>query len=290
MRVLIVENEIYLAQNISAKLADYGYVCDIVASVKDAVRDDYYDVVLISTAMAGQSFLPVVERYKRSIVILMVAYINHDSVNAPLKAGAKDYMMKPFMIEELVKKINHYMLHERLISENIALKKLVSRTISDAKLPEIPKKNTWPFVVVCSNIKLIDSYVVALANEKNLTLSYSSDPDIQTRDPKILIYFGSFFNLKPLEQEQFLLKLRIKSFQPHILASTVAIDGFVNVVIETPERCFNGDEVLTIEEYAQSILERFQDNYTDVELAKKLGISRKSVWERRRKYGITKKK
>lgn len=290
MRVLIVENEIYLAQNIAAKLTDFGYFCDIVASVKDAIRDSVYDVVLVSTTMGGQNFLPIIECYKKSIVILMVTYISHDSVNAPMKLGAKDYIMKPFMIEELVKKINHYALHERLLAENDALRKLLSRAISDAKLPDIPKKNSWPLVVVSSNIKLIDAFVIDLAKERNLSICFSTEPNKHIVDPAEVIYFGSFFTLKPADKEQFLAKLKVKSSQPHIIASNAPIDGFATVTIKTPEKYFEGDEVLTLEEYTQLILERFGDRYPDVELAKKLGISRKSVWERRRKYGISKKK
>jgi CheY-like chemotaxis protein len=290
MRVLIVESEIYLAQNIAAKLTDFGYSCDIVASVKDAIKDSSYDVVLVSTTMGGQNFLPVIERYKKSIVILMVTYVSHDSVNAPMRVGAKDYIMKPFMIEELVKKINHYAYHERLVAENFALRKLLVRAISDAKLPDTPKKNSWPLVVVSNNIKLIDAFVVELAKERNLSICYSTEPIKHIIDPMEIIYFGSFYALKPLEKEQFLAKLRVKGSQPHILASNAPLDGFATIAIKTPDKYFDGDEVLTIEEYTHLILERLGDKYPDVELAKKLGISRKSIWERRKKYGITKKK
>ena len=44
MKILIVENEIYLAQSISSKLTEIGYSCEIAASVKDAIKD-YADEV-----------------------------------------------------------------------------------------------------------------------------------------------------------------------------------------------------------------------------------------------------
>ena len=34
----------------------------------------------------------------------------------------------------------------------------------------------------------------------------------------------------------------------------------------------------------------FQDKYPDTELSKRLGISRKSLWEKRKKFGIEKNK
>ena len=40
----------------------------------------------------------------------------------------------------------------------------------------------------------------------------------------------------------------------------------------------------------QEITFHYQDKYPDTELSKKLGISRKSLWEKRKKYDIVKKK
>jgi len=47
---------------------------------------------------------------------------------------------------------------------------------------------------------------------------------------------------------------------------------------------------LTIDDYVKFIVNNFQYSYPDTELSKKLGISRKSLWEKRKKYGIFKKK
>ena len=40
MKILIVENEIYLAQSIATKLTEVGYSCEIAATTKDAMRED----------------------------------------------------------------------------------------------------------------------------------------------------------------------------------------------------------------------------------------------------------
>jgi len=52
----------------------------------------------------------------------------------------------------------------------------------------------------------------------------------------------------------------------------------------------NLDSILTINEYVKLMVSTFQDKYPDTELSKKLGISRKSLWEKRKKYGILKKR
>lgn len=51
----------------------------------------------------------------------MVSYISNDTVSKPLSAGAKDYILKPFMIEELIRKINHYQDYEKLKREMLRM-------------------------------------------------------------------------------------------------------------------------------------------------------------------------
>lgn len=50
------------------------------------------------------------------------------------------------------------------------------------------------------------------------------------------------------------------------------------------------EQELSLEDYFQHYVLEHQDHMTETELAKKLGISRKCLWERRQKYGIPRKK
>jgi len=47
-----------------------------------------------------------------------------------------------------------------------------------------------------------------------------------------------------------------------------------------------GSRPLAIEEYIRAVVERFQDSYTETELARMLGIGRKALWVRRRQWGL----
>jgi DNA-binding NtrC family response regulator len=62
------------------------------------------------------------------------------------------------------------------------------------------------------------------------------------------------------------------------------------IEIESESHLFDQGEILPIEEYVKYIMIHFQNRFPDTELSKKLGISRKSLWEKRKKYGIVKKK
>ena len=72
MRILIIENEVYLAQSIATKLSELGHICEMCTSTRDAIKSNVYDVVLLSTNINGQDFSPVIETFKKSIIIEIV--------------------------------------------------------------------------------------------------------------------------------------------------------------------------------------------------------------------------
>jgi DNA-binding NtrC family response regulator len=51
-----------------------------------------------------------------------------------------------------------------------------------------------------------------------------------------------------------------------------------------------GARPLPIEAYIREVVERFQDSYSEIELARMLGIGRKALWMRRRQWGLKRSK
>ena len=49
-------------------------------------------------------------------------------------------------------------------------------------------------------------------------------------------------------------------------------------------------EELSLEDYFQRLVLEHQDQMNETQLAKKLGISRKCLWERRQRFGLPRKK
>ena len=68
-----------------------------------------------------------------------------------------------------------------------------------------------------------------------------------------------------------------------------AAPKLVNAV-STPTEPTADEPDLSLEDYFQHYVLDHQDHMSETELAKKLGISRKCLWERRQKYGIPRKK
>ena len=295
MKILIIENEIYLAQSIATKLSELGHVCEMCTSTRDAIKGNNYDVVLLSTNINGQDFNPVIETFKNSIIILMVSYISNDTVSKPLSAGAKDYILKPFMIEELVRKIDHYQDYERLKKKNEAYDKYLSHTFKTVNHEHEFNNIDLPLFISCSFQKYADSFAFTYANEKNLAINFVTLSDIKAMDEiestpnNNLLYIIDYHTLKKAERKPFLDLIEDKNV---IVSSNDKIeeDGYNVIEIKSENNVLDQGEILPIEDYVKFIVLNYQHKFPDTELSKKLGISRKSLWEKRKKYDIIKKK
>ncbi|NPA29870.1 MAG: response regulator [Epsilonproteobacteria bacterium] len=295
MKILIVEEEIYLAQSIAGKLIDYGHECDIFAAVNDALaQESDYDVILLSTNLTGQNFYPVIERYKTRIILLMVSYISNDTVTDPLKAGAHDYIQKPFMIEELIRKINHFHRYRQLQRECELYENYIQHQLGSIQLPD-PLAATLPLMVQTNYQKQADAYAFALARHLERPLVYlplsnpASLKSLARLGEEQIAYMPEYQTLKKSEKEAFLKAIEGKNV---VAATTEKFDADTLPAIElvSEHKIFDRAEILTIDDYVKFIILNYQHKFPDTELSKKLGISRKSLWEKRKKYGIFKKK
>lgn len=295
MLVLIVENEIYLAQSISAKLSEIGYQCDIAATTNEALNDKRYDVVLLSTNVAGQDFYPVIERYKKSIIIMLINYVSSDTVTAPIKAGANDYILKPFMMDELLRKIDHFREFERLSSESRSYRDYLNHVFRDCDMGARPGHVRLPLLIKTNCQKMADCLAFEMAKKEKqpmefIALSQSGWKErIASASPSALFYFSDYQMLKKNDKFEFYERIKKHIF---IVCTTDGSDELPvhTIELKTESTTFDSTEILTVDEYVKMIVTTFQTRYPDTELSKKLGMSRKSLWEKRKKFGIEKKK
>ncbi len=295
MKILIVENEIYLAQSIASKLMEIGHLCEISTSIKDSLKDEKYDAVLLSTNISGQNFYPVIEKHRNSIIILMISYISNDTVTNPIKAGASDYIQKPFMIEELIRKLQHLNEYKKLKKENETYKEYVSNLFATANLEPIDKKMKFPILIKTNFQKHADALVFNYAQTYNETFTFISllnataFEKITRASNDELLYIIDIQNLKRSDK---LKAYAVLEGKRAIICSTDPNEesSFSTIEINTESKVLDQGEILSIDEYVKYIIGNFQNKFPDTELSKKLGISRKSLWEKRKKYGINKKK
>lgn len=296
MKILIVENEIYLAQSIVSKLGHFGFVCEMMPNIEEALKFEVADIILLSANMPGQNLYSLIEKFKDSIIILMIPYVNDEMVTRPLKAGVSDYIVKPFMIDELVRKIEHYTAFRQLQKEVAFYRDYFCDSLL---LPTytISTKVSFPLIIKSVSQKVIDMCVVNYAIHKKFAINFISlyknhnYKDIFKNVSKTqLTYIVGFEILRKEEKEEC-----IKAFKniPVILSCLGGdLSNFKNVFEIHIKEIAQGfqDDVLSVDEYIKTMILKFEDKYPDTELSKRLGMSRKSLWEKRKKYGITKKK
>ena len=294
MKILIIENEVYLAQSIATKLGELGHTCETCTSAREATKSNDFDVVLLSTSISSNDITPIIEFFDESIIILMVTYISNDTVSKPLKAGAKDYILKPFMIEELIRKIDHHKEYELLKHKVATIEKYLESELKIKPNEYNFEQINFPVFIYSSIQKNADSfaynfakYLETMFTYININDSYSFS-EIKNATKNTLLYIVNYQNLKKSDKQEFLELIKDKKA---IIASFEPIDDIDNVLeINNEKSALTHGEILPIEDYVKFIVLNYQHKYPDTELSKKLGISRKSLWEKRKKYDIIKKK
>ena len=112
MRILIVEDEVTLNKTIAEGLMEFGYQTDTSESFKDAeyyigIRN--YDLVLTDWMLAdgnGIDLLALVkQKSARTSVVVLSAKDDKESEIKALRAGADDFIKKPFDFDVLVARL-----------------------------------------------------------------------------------------------------------------------------------------------------------------------------------------
>jgi two-component system OmpR family response regulator len=112
MRVLVVEDEALLAEQLALALGDAGYAVDC---ARDGVQADFlgrterYDAVIMDLGLPRVDGLTVLRRWRQTgldvpVLVLTARGSWHEKVLG-IDSGADDYMAKPFQIEEVLARI-----------------------------------------------------------------------------------------------------------------------------------------------------------------------------------------
>jgi len=113
VRVLLVEDDRLLSEKLKPTLVRAGFVVDIVDNGIDAEfmgDNEPYDAVILDLGLPKRSGIEVLNNWRAGgnkvpVVVLTARDSWHDRVDG-LKAGADDYLGKPFHNEELLARLN----------------------------------------------------------------------------------------------------------------------------------------------------------------------------------------
>lgn len=133
LKVLVIDDEPGLLQMLQVVLSRAGYGVTTVTSALEALDlldKSRYDLCLCDLkmpAMDGMGFLAALKSRGTMItVIVMSAYGSGDDAIAAMKAGAYDYINKPFQSDEILLTLRKAVEREQLRRENIELRSRVS--------------------------------------------------------------------------------------------------------------------------------------------------------------------
>jgi two-component system OmpR family response regulator len=112
VRVLIVEDEPVLSQQLVAAVGDAGYAVDAASDGERAdflVRTESYDAVLLDLGLPRVDGLTLLRGWRESglgvpVLVLTARGSWHETVNG-IDSGADDYVAKPFRIEEVLARL-----------------------------------------------------------------------------------------------------------------------------------------------------------------------------------------
>ena len=112
MKLLLIEDDIALVDSLKPALKDAGYAVEHADNGIDgqfAGEEGAFDIVILDLGLPGKSGLAVLGQWRKQglampVLILTARDAWHERVDG-LKAGADDYLGKPFHTEELIARL-----------------------------------------------------------------------------------------------------------------------------------------------------------------------------------------
>jgi two-component system response regulator AtoC len=133
-RILIVDDERGVRESLALLLEDEGFsargAADADAALA-AVERERFDVVLLDVRMPGRSGIELLPELRKcqpdATLLVMSAFGDVDQALAAVRAGAWDFLTKPFRADELLLAIHKAEERERLHRENRRLRSELAR-------------------------------------------------------------------------------------------------------------------------------------------------------------------
>ena len=115
MKILVIEDNKKLAENLKQGLVQEGYAVDIIedgltAERRILINRDEYDLVVLDRMLPGKDGVSICTYWRESGVVVPVLMLTaltttEDKITG-LDAGADDYLAKPFAFKELLARIH----------------------------------------------------------------------------------------------------------------------------------------------------------------------------------------
>ena len=214
MRILIIEDELSLADVIRERLKKEKYIVDISVDGEEGLYKsslNIYDLIILDVMLPSISGIDVLKRIRQeeinSKVIMLTAKSSIEDKLNGLNNGADDYITKPFHMDELVARVNIQLKKNNSLKNNLITYGDLQLDLLNSKL--ICLENNKSVTLVCKEFQLLEYFF----NNKNQILSkeqiyqkvWGIDSEIESNNLEVYLTFIRR-KLKALES-----KVKIKS-------------------------------------------------------------------------------
>ncbi|HEY9127849.1 MAG TPA: sigma-54 dependent transcriptional regulator [Acidobacteriaceae bacterium] len=133
-KILVIDDEAGIRESLEVLLTLEGYTVEMAVDGAAGLRmleQNSYDLALLDLALPGQTGLELLpqihERYPELPVIMITAYGTVDNVVEAIRAGAENFVQKPWDNEKLLADIRSAIARHRAEAENVQLKRALKQ-------------------------------------------------------------------------------------------------------------------------------------------------------------------
>ncbi|MFA6054187.1 MAG: GGDEF domain-containing response regulator [Thermodesulfovibrionales bacterium] len=160
--ILLVDDDTLLVDTLNEGLSLSGYQCKAATSASMALEllsKNLFDTMIIDIVLPDISGFELTTKAKKikpdMTIIIMTGHIDEFSYEDAIESGASDFIKKPFSLKELIARIEHAKMHERLhdISLHDELTGLYNRrgffTLAEHLLKTAKRQQAGLFMLYC---------------------------------------------------------------------------------------------------------------------------------------------
>ena len=136
-RILIVDDERVLASTLSEFLTGEGFAVAVAFDALEAMKQlesHEPEIVICDIQLPGTSGLDLLERMLKArpgmAVLMITAYATVESAIKAFQSGARDYLIKPILFDDLTARLDHMIEWQLLKRENQALRRKLNENLS----------------------------------------------------------------------------------------------------------------------------------------------------------------
>ena len=171
MRILIIEDEVALAELVANRLKKEKYIVDISYDGEEGLYNalmDIYDLILLDIMLPNVNGIDILKKIKKNNikakVIMLTAKSELEDKLLGFNEGANDYIPKPFHIDEVIARVNAWLRTEKVKNQSQEFGDL----ILDLKTSDIINKdNNERINIINKEFQLLEYFM----NNPNQVLS-----------------------------------------------------------------------------------------------------------------------